>query len=277
LAYALLKWQTRCDLKAEKMSSSLVHENVWIERPRYEEAEEKYHESLNKATLTPLANEVAKARQRLNEIRDNFEPTAEMTIAIDTGAIKALEKKMGEFQKVISSINDRLAQLDSRLQSIEDRLNEKPSTGRRLSHSIELPQQDVEKVVEADDDGVDLFASDSEDDEELNKLKEERLAAYNAKKSNKPAVIAKSSVILDVKPWSDETDMKEMEELIRTIEMDGLLWGASKLVPLAYGINKLQINCVIEDDKVSVDELQEKIEANENYVQSVDIAAFNKI
>ena len=59
--------------------------------------------------------------------------------------------------------------------------------------------------------------------------------------------------------------------------MDGLLWGASKLVPLAYGIKKLQILCVIEDEKVSVDELQEKICEFEDFVQSVDIAAFQKI
>ena len=84
-------------------------------------------------------------------------------------------------------------------------------------------------------------------------------------------------MLLDVKPWDDETDMKEMENNVRTIEMDGLLWGASKLVPVGYGINKLQIMCVIEDDKVSIDLLQEKIEEFEDFVQSVDIAAFNKI
>jgi len=83
--------------------------------------------------------------------------------------------------------------------------------------------------------------------------------------------------LLDVKPWDDETDMKAMEAQVRTIEMEGLIWGVSKLIPLAYGINKLQIICVIEDDKVSVDELTEKIEAFEDVVQSVDIAAFNKI
>lgn len=63
----------------------------------------------------------------------------------------------------------------------------------------------------------------------------------------------------------------------RTIEMDGLIWGASKLVPVGYGINKLQIMCVVEDAKVSVDYLVEKIQEFEDYVQSVDIAAFNKI
>ncbi len=35
--------------------------------------------------------------------------------------------------------------------------------------------------------------------------------------------------------------------------------------------------CVVEDLKVSVDELQEKIEEFEDFVQSVDVAAMNKI
>jgi elongation factor 1-beta len=35
--------------------------------------------------------------------------------------------------------------------------------------------------------------------------------------------------------------------------------------------------CVVEDEKVSVDDLTEEITAFEDYVQSVDIAAFNKI
>lgn len=60
--------------------------------------------------------------------------------------------------------------------------------------------------------------------------------------------------------------MKKMEVEVRKIECDGLLWGAAKLVPLAYGIHKLQISCVVEDDKVSVDWLTEQIEAIEDYV-----------
>jgi len=99
----------------------------------------------------------------------------------------------------------------------------------------------------------------------------------NKKKSKKPGPIAKSSIVLEVKPWDDETDMKEMERLVRSIQMDGLVWGASKLVPVGYGIQKLQIMLIVEDDKVSIEELQETIQENEDYVQSVDIAAFNKI
>ncbi|KAG9445054.1 hypothetical protein H6P81_016394 [Aristolochia fimbriata] len=49
----------------------------------------------------------------------------------------------------------------------------------------------------------------------------------------------KSSVLLDVKPWDDETDMKKLEEVVRSVQMPGLLWGASKLVLVGYGIKKL--------------------------------------
>ncbi len=82
---------------------------------------------------------------------------------------------------------------------------------------------------------------------------------------------------MDIKPWDDETDMKKLEESVRAIEIDGLLWGTSKLVPVAYGIKKLQITCVIEDDKVSTEILEEQLLAIEDYVQSVDVVAFNKI
>ena len=46
---------------------------------------------------------------------------------------------------------------------------------------------------------------------------------------------------------------------------------------LSYGIKKLQITCVIEDDKVMMDDLEDQIIGFEDYVQSMDIVAFNKI
>ncbi len=63
----------------------------------------------------------------------------------------------------------------------------------------------------------------------------------------------------------------------RSVQCDGLVWGASKLVPLAYGVKKLTISCVVEDDKVGTDFLEEEITKFEDFIQSVDIAAFNKI
>jgi elongation factor 1-beta len=127
-----------------------------------------------------------------------------------------------------------------------------------------------------DEDDFDLFGDDDEEDEQMREeMKKEQEA--KKKKKNKPPLIAKSNIILDVKPWDDETDMEEVETLVRSVKADGLLWGASKLVPLAYGIKKLQISCVVEDDKIGTDFLEEKIGAFEDHVQSVDIAAFNKV
>ena len=41
-----------------------------------------------------------------------------------------------------------------------------------------------------------------------------------------------------------------MEEVWRSFACDGLSWGASKLVDIGYGLQKLQITFVIEDEKV---------------------------
>jgi len=152
---------------------------------------------------------------------------------------------------------------------------DKSGAAAKYGGSASAPQE----KASAKDDDFELFGSDDEEEsEEAKRIKEERLKAYAEKKSKKEVIIAKSSVILDVKPWESETSMSDMEKSVRSIIMDGLVWGGSKLVPLAYGIHKLQITCVVEDDKVSIDELTEKIcEDFEELVQSVDIAAFNKI
>ena len=77
-------------------------------------------------------------------------------------------------------------------------------------------------------------------------LQAERIAAYNARKSakedKKGKVIAKSNIILDIKPWDDETDMAKLEESVRSVSMDGLLWGTGKLVAVGYGIKKVHYN-----------------------------------
>jgi len=128
------------------------------------------------------------------------------------------------------------------------------------------------------EDDLDLFGEDEHDEEYEKQLEERRKAAVEAKGgAKKKDVVAKSSLLLDVKPWDDETPMDKLEESVRSITMEGLTWGASKLVPVGYGIKKLQIGAVIVDDLVSVDDIEEKIVAFEDFVQSMDIAAFNKI
>ncbi|GAA5854832.1 hypothetical protein JCM5353_006071 [Sporobolomyces roseus] len=146
--------------------------------------------------------------------------------------------------------------------------------GPSTSAGAEAPKA----AAEDDDDDVDLFgSSDDEVDEEAEKVKQQRLAEYAAKKANKPKTIAKSLVTLDIKPWDDETDMAALEAAVRSVEKPGLIWGLSKLVPIGYGIKKLQMTVVVEDELISLDELQEEIAEFEDYIQSSDVAAMAKI
>lgn len=253
--------------------------NVWIERPKYEDAESKYYESLNKTALTPLASEVAKARQHLIECQKQIGGNVvlpSVSRSQEDSLVLGLKAANEKLEQTVMMLLKKLEALETRFSKLEGAI----ASSSKTTESVDLKNvaQVNVKAEEDEDDGVDLFGSDSDEESETAaKIREERLAAYHAKKSKKPVLIAKSNVILDVKPWDDETDMKLMESKVREIVHDGLLWGAAKLVPLAFGIHKLQISCVVEDDKVSIDWLQEQIEAQEDFVQSVDIAAFNKI
>ncbi|GAB4855620.1 hypothetical protein Ancab_024241 [Ancistrocladus abbreviatus] len=110
---------------------------------------------------------------------------------------------------------------------------------------------------------VDLFGEETEEEK---KAAEELAAAVKASAKKKES--GKSSMVMDIKPWDDETDMKKLEEAV------------TKLAPVGYGIKKLQIMLTIVDDLVHVDSLIEDhllVELINEYVQSCDIVVFNKI
>ncbi|KAL0100151.1 hypothetical protein PUN28_019528 [Cardiocondyla obscurior] len=229
-----------------------------------------------------LANEVAMARQHIKQSLQCVDGIAAYVDQV-TPRIINLEKDNQELRSLIQGIKDTVESMVQRIKSVDSLQERVESLEMRVPYIAicpakpEEPEQKLSKEKD-DNEDIDLFDSDSEaKDAEAAKIRAERLAAYAAKKSKKPAVIAKSNIILDVKPWDDETNMREMEKAVRKIQIDGLFWGTSKLVPLAFGIHKLQISCVVEDDKVSVDWLTEQIQDLEDYVQSVDIAAFNKV
>ena len=88
-----------------------------------------------------------------------------------------------------------------------------------------------------------------------------------------------SLVMLEVKPLDDTIDLDTLaNKIFSDITQDGLFWKTEfKKEPVAFGIFKLIIGFSLEDEKVSVDGVVEKIEELEDFVQSVEIAAFNKI
>nr|XP_016941002.1 probable elongation factor 1-delta isoform X2 [Drosophila suzukii] len=222
-------------------------DKFWTDKSRYDVAEKRFYEGPQKIDGVTLDD------------GSKFELASRLS---------QLESDNKELKAQVSTLNQLLNAIIKRLDSQSNGESEKP---------VAEPKK-AEANNKDDDDDVDLFGSESEEEEEeAARIREERLAAYAAKKAKKVQIIAKSNIILDVKPWDDETDLKVMETEIRKITQDGLLWGASKFVPVAFGIQKLSISCVVEDDKVSIDWLTEEIEKLEDFVQSVDIAAFNKI
>merc|ERR1712142_1066755 len=282
------------------MAIHLTNENIWFDQYKFMDAERDYYSKLAQRLISgdapalaapcvgraksPLIEQISHARQQIHQSLAT-PPKAGggdggAAVTDLTNRLQKLELENAELKSVTNDLKNMVTKLSSRVEQLEKSATSAPAAAPAAAPApvkAAPPAKKEEKVEEEEDDDFDMFGSDEEEDEEAEKIKQERLAAYAAKKSKKPALIAKSSVLLDVKPWDDETDMKEMENLVRTIEMDGLLWGQAVLKPIGYGINKLVINCVVEDDKISIEELSEKIEAFEDHVQSADVAAFNKI
>lgn len=133
-----------------------------------------------------------------------------------------------------------------------------------------------EEKKKEEDDMDDLFGSDDDDGAAAAAAAAAKAAATKKKKK---VVIAMSLVMLEVKPLDDTVDLDALaQKMFSEITQDGLFWKTEyKKEPVAFGIFKLIVGFSLEDEKVSVDGVVEKIEALEDYVQSVEIAAFNKI
>lgn len=136
------------------------------------------------------------------------------------------------------------------------------------------PKKEAAKPAAADDDELDLFGEQTEEELAALEAKKKKDAE---KKKEKKVVIAKSSILMDIKAWEDTVDLEALAKKLKAIQRDGLIWGDSKLVPVAYGVKKLQQLIVIEDDKVSSDDIEDIIMGFEDEVQSMDIVAWNKI
>ncbi|XP_025193700.1 elongation factor 1-delta isoform X2 [Melanaphis sacchari] len=254
----------------------LAQEKVWLDKSKYADAERMFYEKQSKigeyesSVICSRDTESSNTINAIAELKNAFQKLEVRVSVLEGKSPSSSSNNSSSLNQDIEQLQSLMAQLEARVTSLETKKTAQPSS--------KPEEKKTSKVNDDEDDDVDLFGSDSEEEsEEAAKIKAQRVAEYSARKSKKPTLIAKSNIILDVKPWDDETDMKELEKAVRQVATDGLLWGASKLVPLAYGIHKLQISCVVEDEKVSIDWLQETLQEIEDFIQSVDIAAFNKI
>eukprot|EP00922_Rhytidocystis_sp_ex-Travisia-forbesii_P041131 GHVS01061384.1.p2 GENE.GHVS01061384.1~~GHVS01061384.1.p2 ORF type:complete len:243 (+),score=69.39 GHVS01061384.1:101-829(+) len=158
------------------------------------------------------------------------------------------------------------------------------------------------KTKAAAEEDFDLFGEDDSNAAAAKALaaKKKEDAAPKAKK----VVVNKSSLVIEVKPNSIDTDLEKVWDLVKNIQIEGVTWGLGhKKVPVAFGLYKLQVSCVILDDLVNTEEIIEQIEAlgmdpkvaaeqrrkreeeaeedeeeeTTGLVQSAEIASFNKL
>ena len=147
------------------------------------------------------------------------------------------------------------------------------------------------KKEESDDDDDDLFGDD--DDEEDAKdpdaffksqgmtaaeiRKKKALALQHAAKSM--AKGSRTQVVFEVKPWEADCDLVALWKKIITNKLDGLTWGEGyNLVPVAFGVKKLVLSTVMDDQKVaSTEDIEDLMTQYEDDVQSCDMITMNRL
>lgn len=136
-----------------------------------------------------------------------------------------------------------------------------------------------EKETKKEDDADDLFGDDEETEEEkaARQKREEENRKKNADKKKEKVVIQKSLVVIDIKVHDMEQDLDALAKKVLETQFDGLVWKTEyKLLDVAFGVKKIRIGMVVEDAKVSVDDIIDHIAQWEDEVQSVDIVSFDK-
>jgi len=287
-----LVWTDRLDYEA------LLHK-----RPSCTQAQPTSAPSTTEAASAPKKSDVKEPDVKKAEVKKS---STESSVKADgkslladleaaRGFIRAsLEQKTPE--STLNTLQERATRLEtsnSSLRKLVDDLTKQidileakaKSTGSAPAAAPAKPAAAPAKKEDSDDDDFDFGDSDEEEtpkgETEMQKMKrlaaEKKVADEAAKKAKKPAAVLKSNVVLDIKPWSDETDLQEMEKAVRAIVMEGLTWGNSKFVEIGFGIKKLRMSTCIIDELVGLYDLEDNIQELEDYVQSVDIVSHNKI
>jgi len=146
------------------------------------------------------------------------------------------------------------------------------------SASAAAPKPTEDEIDFGDED--DPFADDNDDAEAAEALKEKMRKHKEDLASGKVKPTQRSLIVLEVKPFDEETDLQALALQIKQLTHPGIQnWGQEhKFVDVAYGIQKLVLSAVVFDDLVGVDELSEMIEeGNEDKIQSIDVAAMSKV
>merc|ERR1712096_151936 len=201
--------------------------SVWMDRAKFEEAELQFHAynagtaaagDAAPAAAAPVVEEtsssssvvvqlISDARKKILNSMNSIKNPSKSSGGNVNDMVSKLQTENSALKQQVADLTSKFAALDARLASIEGKM------GAPVVESAPVKQEAVPEPAEDmdDDSDDDLFGSDDEEDTaEQERIKAERIAAYNERKAGKKKVTAKSSILLDVKPWDDETDMDEV-------------------------------------------------------------------
>merc|ERR1712119_134626 len=184
--------------------------SVWMDRAKFEEAELQFH-AYNAGTAAagaaaPVVEEtsssssvvvqlISDARKKILNSMNSIKNPSKSSGGNVNDLVSKLQTENSALKQQVADLTSKFAALDARLASIEGKM------GAPAVESAPVKQEEPEEE-EDDDDSDDLFGSDDEEDTaEQERIKAERIAAYNERKAGKKKVTAKSSILLDVKPW----------------------------------------------------------------------------
>merc|ERR1712183_223143 len=192
--------------------------SVWMDRAKFEEAELQFHAynagtaaagDAAAAAAAPVVEEtsssssvvvqlISDARKKILNSMNSIKNPSKSSGGNVNDLVSKLQTENSALKQQVADLTSKFAALDARLASIEGKMGA-PAAAAPVKQEEE-PADDMD-----DDDSDDLFGSDDEEDTaEQERIKAERIAAYNERKAGKKKVTAKSSILLDVKPWDDE-------------------------------------------------------------------------
>merc|ERR1712221_31316 len=188
---------------------NMMHDSIWVDRLNYIEAEEFIH--LSKSGQDQVSNISSSLVSEISNMRENIKTCVSgiTSSTVDGAHVAKLEAENKSLKKLIDDLSKQVNDLTLRVGKLEGAPAPAPAP--------------TKKDDDEDEDDFELFGSDEEEEEETEEekaKKAELLKKYHEKKAKKPALIAKSNIVLDVKPWDDETDLVEVEKMVRAIEMD---------------------------------------------------------
>merc|ERR1712096_576239 len=186
--------------------------SVWMDRAKFEEAELQFHAynagpaaagDAAPAAAAPVVEEtsssssvvvqlISDARKKILNSMNSIKNPSKSSGGNVNDLVSKLQTENSALKQQVVDLTSKFAALDARLASIEGKMGAPAPV-----------KQEEEPVDDMDDDDSedDLFGSDDEEDTaEQERIKAERIAAYNERKAGKKKVTAKSSILLDVKP-----------------------------------------------------------------------------